>query len=184
MTRFGTISLRGVLYTVPSRLIGSRLKVHLFDDRIVCHLGATPVLTLPRRYRRAGDKAVRQIDYRHLIGSLVKKPQAFRHSVFREQLFPREAYRRAWEALDAGLEPRKACRVYVGLLHLAAMNGCEEALARHLEAVLDEGSCPIWRSPAPRSHRCRPPCRASPFRPPNLTAYDGLLADPILARSS
>jgi hypothetical protein len=30
---------------VPSRLIGSRLKVHLFDDRIVCHLGATPVLT-------------------------------------------------------------------------------------------------------------------------------------------
>src|SRR3954464_95531 len=28
-------------------------------------LGATPVLTLPRRYRRAGDKAVRQVDYCH-----------------------------------------------------------------------------------------------------------------------
>jgi hypothetical protein len=61
VTRFGTISLRGVLYTVPSRLVGSRLKLHLFDDRIVCHLGATPVLTLPRRYRRAGDKAIREV---------------------------------------------------------------------------------------------------------------------------
>jgi hypothetical protein len=62
--------------------------------------------------------------------------------VFRDQLFPREAYRRAWEALDAGLDPRKACRVYVGLLHLAAMNGCEEHLAQHLEDVLARGELP------------------------------------------
>jgi mRNA-degrading endonuclease RelE of RelBE toxin-antitoxin system len=49
--------VRGVLYTVPSRLIGSRLKVHIYDDRLVCYLGVSPVLTLPRSYRRAGDKA-------------------------------------------------------------------------------------------------------------------------------
>jgi transposase InsO family protein len=175
VTRFGTISLRGVLYTVPSRLIGSRLKVHLFDNRIVCHLGATPVLTLPRRYRRAGDKAVRQVDYRHLIASLVKKPQAFRHSVFREHLFPREAYRRAWEALDARLEPRKACRVYVGLLHLAAMHGCEARLAEHLEAVLDQGGLPDLEAaraavaPVPAAL----PTVAIPA--PDPAAYDGLL---------
>src|SRR3954449_4585482 len=123
----------------PACLLSSALDR---DDRIVCHLGATPVLTLPRRYRRAGDKAVRQVDYRHLIGPLVKKPQAFRHSVFREHLFPREVYRRAWEALDPRLEPRKACRVYVGLLHLAAMHGCEARLADHLEAVLNAGGLP------------------------------------------
>ena len=81
VTRFGTIMARGVLYSVPSRLIGTRLKVHIYDDRLVCYLGTTPVLTLSRRYRRAGDKAVRQVDWRHLIGTLVKKPQAFRHSV-------------------------------------------------------------------------------------------------------
>lgn len=175
VTRFGTISLRGVLYTVPSRLIGSRLKVHLFDDRILCHLGAAPVLTLQRRYRRAGDKAVRQVDYRHLIGSLVRKPQAFRHSVFREHLFPREAYRRAWEALDARLEPRKACRVYVGLLHLAAMHGCEASLAGHLDAVLDEGGLPDLETaraavaPVPSGL----PIVTVPA--PDLAAYDGLL---------
>ena len=46
VTRSGTISVRGVLYTVPSRLIGCRLKVHVYDDRLVCYLGTTPVLTV------------------------------------------------------------------------------------------------------------------------------------------
>jgi hypothetical protein len=40
-------------------------------------------------------------------------------------LFPRPVFRRAWEVLDERVEARKACRVYVGLLHLAAMHGCE-----------------------------------------------------------
>ena len=35
VTRSATISVRAVLYTVPSRLIGSRLKVHIYDDRLV-----------------------------------------------------------------------------------------------------------------------------------------------------
>lgn len=175
VTRSGTISVRGVLYTVPSRLIGSRLKVHIYDDRLVCYLGASPVLTVPRSYRRAGAKAVRQIDYRHLICALVKKPQAFRHSVFREDLFPRAAFRRAWEVLDEKLEPRKACRVYVGLLHLAAMRACEAALARHLDAILDAGGVPdletarVAVAPVPTAL----PTVTIP--PPNLALYDRLL---------
>ncbi len=175
VTRSGTISVRGVLYTVPSRLVGSRLKVHIYDDRLVCYLGVSPVLTLPRSYRRVGDKAVRRIDYRHLIGALVKKPQAFRHSVFREDLFPRAAFRRAWEVLDEKLEPRKACRVYVGLLHLAAMRACEEALARHLNAILDAGSVPdletarVAVAPVPTAL----PTVTIPA--PDLAAYDRLL---------
>jgi hypothetical protein len=40
--------VRAVLYTVPSRLIGCRLKVHIYDDRLVCYLGTTPVLTVGR----------------------------------------------------------------------------------------------------------------------------------------
>src|SRR3954452_3764899 len=119
VTRSGTISVRGVLYTVPSRLVGCRLKVHVYDDRLICYLGTTPVMTAERRYYRRNGPRQRVVDYRHLIGSLVRKPQAFRHSVFREALFPRPVFRRAWEALDRQLDPRKACRVYVGLLHLA-----------------------------------------------------------------
>jgi hypothetical protein len=178
VTRFGTIMVRGVLYTVPSRLIGTRLKVHIHDDRLVCHLGATPVLTVPRRYRRAGDKAVRQVDWRHLIGSLAKKPQAFRHSVFRDDLFPTAVFRQVWEMLDRKLEPRKACRVYVGLLHLAASHACLEALADHLQATLAAGQIPdlerarLAIAPVPT---------ASPrltIAAPDLTAYDRLITAP------
>ena len=88
VTRSATISVRTVLYTVPSRLIGCRLKVHIYDDRLVCYLGTTPVLTVGRRYFKRHGPRVRVVDYRHLIGGLVKKPQAFRHSVFRDELFP------------------------------------------------------------------------------------------------
>ena len=102
----------------------------------------TPVLTVARRYRRAGDKAVRQIDWRHLVGALVRKPQAFRHSVFRDDLFPTVVFRRAWEALDDRLDPGKACRIYVGLLHLAATHACEDALNRYLDSLLDAGQLP------------------------------------------
>ena len=43
--------LRKVFYTVPSRLIGFRLRVRLYDDRLECFVGQSPVLTL-----RAGSQ--------------------------------------------------------------------------------------------------------------------------------
>jgi hypothetical protein len=33
--------LRRVFYSVPSRLIGHRLNVRLYDDRLECFLGST-----------------------------------------------------------------------------------------------------------------------------------------------
>jgi hypothetical protein len=40
------------------------------------------------------------------------------------------------------VEARKACRIYVGLLHLAAMHDGEAALADYLATVLDGGGTP------------------------------------------
>jgi transposase InsO family protein len=40
--------LRKVFYSVPSRLIGHRLRVRLFDDRLEVYLGGTHQMTLPR----------------------------------------------------------------------------------------------------------------------------------------
>ncbi len=67
VTRSATISVRTVLYTVPSRLIGCRLKVHIYDDRLVCYLGTTPVLTVGRRHFKRHGPRVRVVDYRHLM---------------------------------------------------------------------------------------------------------------------
>jgi len=174
--RSGTMCVRNVLYTVPSRLAGCRLKVHIYDDRLVCHLGATEVFLVSRRHFKRGGPTVRVIDYRHLVPSLVKKPQAFRHSVFRDELFPRPAFRRAWEKLDATLDPRKACRVYVGLLHLAAMHACEAALADYLDQVIDAARTPdleaarIALAPPAASH-----IPVLSIAAPNPAIYDGLL---------
>ena len=177
VTRSGTISIRGVLYTVPSRLVGSRLKVHIYDDRLSCWLGTTQVLELPRRHRPPrGTRRVHVVDYRHLVGSLIRKPQAFRRSVFRDELFPRPVFRRAWEVLDDRLEPRAACRVYVGLLHLAATQACEAVLADHLESVLARGELPsievarLAVAPTPAIV----PCIVVP--PPDPAVYDCLFA--------
>jgi hypothetical protein len=48
VTSSGGFILRRVFYSVPSRLIGHRLNVHLYDDRLDCFLGATKLRTLQR----------------------------------------------------------------------------------------------------------------------------------------
>jgi hypothetical protein len=120
VTSSSTIAVRLMVYSVPPRLIGERLRVHLYDDRLVCYLGTTHVLTLPRVYAPKGKRRGRRIDYRHVIGSLKKKPMAFYYSRLRDELLPSEDYRRIWEVLQAPLEPRSACRLRVGVLALAA----------------------------------------------------------------
>jgi len=175
VTSSGTMSVRKAIYTVPSRLVGTRLKVHIYDDRLICFLGATPVLTCDRVHGD-GDKRGRRIDYRHLIHSLIRKPQAFRNFIFKEELFPKAAYRRAWIALDAALDPRQACRVYVGLLHIAAKNDCETALEEELQRILDAGQLPdlkVLRMTFAPKIDARPEISVSP---PDLAGYDALLS--------
>ena len=48
VTSAGGFILKRVFYTVPSRLIGHRLRARLYDDRIDCYLGSTHVVTLRR----------------------------------------------------------------------------------------------------------------------------------------
>ena len=48
VTSSGGFTLRKVFYTVPSRLIGHRLRVRLYDDRLDLFIGGTPLMTLTR----------------------------------------------------------------------------------------------------------------------------------------
>lgn len=144
VTSSGGFVLRKVFYTVPSRLIGHRLTVRLYDDHLDCLLGGTLVLTLPRA--RPADRGKGRhayvVDYHHVIHSLRRKPQALLNLVYRDALFPRAAYRRTWEALSAATDPRLACRTMVGLLWLAHERACEAELAGALDALLDAGQRP------------------------------------------
>ena len=53
-----------------------------------------------------------QIDYRHVIDSLVRKPGAFARYLYREELFPRPTFRQAYDRLKAA-EDGKASARYV-----------------------------------------------------------------------
>ena len=45
-------------------------------------------------------RTVHVVDYRHVIHALRRKPQALLNLVYRDQLFPRTAFRRTWDAAD------------------------------------------------------------------------------------
>ena len=100
------------------------------------------VLTLARGTRSPTGGRARVIDYRHFIDELKRKPQAFKGLVFRDALFPREAYRRTWEQLDARLTQRQACQSIVALLEMAARDGVEGVLAQRLDTLLAIGELP------------------------------------------
>jgi len=143
VTSSGGFILRRVFYSVPSRLIGHYLKVHLYDDRLECFLGSTQLLTLRRgRAPQGSSKHGHVVDYRHVIHALRKKPMALVNLVYRDQLFPRRAYARAFAALLAKESEKQACRTMVGLLALAHDRACEAELAQAIDADLDAGALP------------------------------------------
>lgn len=115
VSRFSLIRVLLNHYSVPSRLIGASLKVRVRAETLELYHGPVPVLTLPRLSGRNRH----QIDYRHLIWSLVRKPGAFANYCYREELFPTTTFRRAYDELLAAM-PTKADGQYLRLLHLAA----------------------------------------------------------------
>jgi hypothetical protein len=172
VTTSSAFTLRKVFYSVPSRLIGHRLRVRLYDDRLECFQGSTHIVTLRRGRSQANGKHGHVVDYRHVIHSLRRKPMALLNLVYRDQLFPRRAYALAFDALLAGLGERPACRVMVGLLALAHERACEVELAAALQVALDNGILPDLKA---LIERFRPEGMALPVvvvTLPPLAIYD------------
>jgi transposase InsO family protein len=129
VTSSGGFVLRKVFYTVPSRLIGHRPRARLYDDRVQLFVGGTCVLNLVRGRPGPDGKRGHVVDYRHVIHALRRKPMALLNLVYREQLWPREAYRHMFDDLCERLSQRSACKLMVDLLSLAHERACEGQLA-------------------------------------------------------
>nr|WP_172843972.1 IS21 family transposase [Variovorax sp. HW608] len=162
VTSAGGFTLRKVFYTVPSRLIGHRLRVRLYDDRLELLLGGTSLMTLERGRPGANGRHGHVVDYRHVIHALRRKPMALLNLVYRDRLFPREAYRLTFDRLCEALTPRAACKTMVELLSLAHERTCEAQLADVLAQDLSERRLPdlkaLWArftpDPARLPHVC------------------------------
>jgi transcriptional regulator with XRE-family HTH domain len=138
VSRFSTIQVLFNTYSVPSRLIGTTLLIRVHSETLEVYRATTRLLTMPRLLGRGQHR----IDYRHVIWSLVRKPGAFAHYRYRDDLFPSLVFRRAYDALNTQTAER-ADRHYVRLLHLAASRSESEVEAA-IALLLDQRLVPTF----------------------------------------
>jgi hypothetical protein len=118
-------------YSVNSRLIGEKVEARLYLDHIEVWYGQKKLEDLPRLRGRSKH----QVDYRHIIEWLVRKPGAFENYRYKEDLFPTSRFRMACDALQE-TAPGQAVKEYLKVLKLAAEEGetpVDEALRELLQ---------------------------------------------------
>jgi hypothetical protein len=168
-----TIRVKSCAYSVPSRLIGSRVRVQVYEHRVEVYYADKLELACDRLRGKAA-----RIDYRHVIWSLVRKPGAFARYVYRDELFPTVTFRRAYDAIQAAQPGIKGDVEYLRILHLAAST-IEADVEQALASLLAEGAAVTAEA---AKGRCPHASGAGATAVPkldvpmvDLTAYDTLL---------
>ena len=100
-----TINVDRNVYSVESRMIGEVVDVRLHAECVEVWYGQRKVHEIPRLRGRGKHR----VNYRHVIDWLVRKPGAFEHYVYREELFPTSRFRMAYDWLGEH-EPGTAVR--------------------------------------------------------------------------
>ena len=167
---WSTINIKSNAYSVPSQLIGEKLRVRLFDTRLEVYLGGKLQMTA----ERLTGKQQHAINYRHIIDSLLKRAGAFERYRYREDMFPTVTFRRAYDSLVAVMPPRKADIEYLRILHLAAKTmECEVEFA--LGTIMAEGTVPIADEVKALVAPDKPTIPDVAIADVNLSSYDELL---------
>ena len=168
--RWCTIQVAGHSYSVPSRLIGKEVQIRLYADWVEAYYKGHLVEGMGRVH---GEGEV-NVNCRHVIGSLVRKPGAFGRYRFREQLFPTMPFRLAYDALKEWRGERADVE-YVRILHLAATT---------MEATVDSALSLLLEAGQPFDYAqvrdlAEPKVPEAPVLTlsgqPDLKIYDGLL---------
>lgn len=167
-----TIQVLNNTYSVSSRLIGERVEVRVYAQQLEIWYAQRCVETLPRL---RGQRQHR-IDYRHIIGWLVRKPGAFANYRYRSDLFPCSGFRMAYDVLQSQ-RPAQADRDYLNLLYLAAQEG-ESRVEAILACLLEQEELPLVETVQARLNQetaSPTPANSLHIAPVNLSLYDGLL---------
>jgi hypothetical protein len=160
------------VYSAHRRLIGERVEPRLFADRVeVCYAGRL-VDTLPRLVGR--DR--HEVNYRHVIDSLIRKPGAFANYAYRDDLFPTTRFRLAYDRFCEGCDERSGVKDYLKILHQAAHDS-EDAVDDALRVLLagDTALTPDAVIALAKSGAELPAATAVAVDPPDLKAFDALL---------
>jgi len=168
--RWSTIRVAHRTYSVPAQLMGHTVEARVHPNVVEVRYRDHLVQTMLRL--RGEDE--HRIDYRHVIGWLVRKPGAFARYRYRADLYPSVTFRRAYDAL-VRTHGERADVEYLRILHLAMTVG-EARVGEVLAAVLDQGDSFDYVTV---QTQVAPPVLTVPvihIPAPDLTVYDALRA--------
>lgn len=164
-------SIRKNTYSVPSNLIGKKIRARVHEAKIEVWFGGVLVLTVPRL---TGSRHS-LVDYRHIIHSLVRKPAAFARYHFREAMFPSPVFRETFDLLQSTRGASvKTDLEYLRILHLAATT-MEVDVESALKLLIGEGRVPTADEVRALVAPIKPVCPPLDIGRPDLSTYDRLL---------
>ncbi len=134
--KWSCVTVDGCRYSVPEVLVGKKVLVKAYPDRVVCMLGQAEVASHPR-----GQKGGMVMDIAHFTETLRRKPGALaRSACLAQSPLLREEFGRAWS--DRPREFVEALRANAGL--------GERELVEALRRASDPSRAPAAAAPAGR----------------------------------
>lgn len=139
ITTMALVKIKSLFYSVPSRLSGHTVTIHVFQNKIDMYLGSTLTYSVDRRYSNK-HPSIYVIDYKHIIHSLVKKPGAFRKCKYRNDILPSDDYKFIWFYLDKTEAKNVSPKIMLRLLKLSADYCCEKEVAEHVINLIEQNN--------------------------------------------
>jgi hypothetical protein len=174
VSAWSTIRVMHNAYSVPSRLIGEEVVVRIWEEQLQVLHGAKEQLRVERQLGRNGHR----INYRHIIGSLVRHPGAFARYKYRDELFPSLTFRKAYDALCSASRRGSGDLEYLRILHLAATT-LETEVETALELLLQAGNRPTPEAVKALVSPSQIQVPALVAAVPDLHSYDALLSGTV-----
>ena len=120
------------VYSVESRLIGENIQIRLYAEYFEIWYAQRCI----ERISRLRGSGKHDIQYRHIIDWLVRKPGAFENFRYRKDLFPTHRFRIAYDSLKQRCFNRRS-KEYLKILYLAAKEN-ELAVDQALSHLIDQ----------------------------------------------
>jgi len=160
-------------YSVHSRLIGEMVEARVLPDTVEIWYADRKVEELSRLRGRGKHR----VDYRHIIDWLVRKPGAFEHYRYREDLFPTSWFRLAYDALREEHGPKRGAKEYLEILVLAARRG-ESVVEETIRVLLGRSDPLNAAGVAELTEQGAPPLLTTvEVEPVSLAIFDELLCE-------
>jgi hypothetical protein len=118
------------------------------------------------------------IDFRHVVGPLLRKPGAFAQYQHREQLYPTPGFRAAYDRLVADHGQKDGVTEYLQVLRVAAEHGVDAVAARLSSCLAGKQkwtALMLARELTPNRGRWL----ETPSLVPDLQCYDALLGSEV-----